>query len=54
MALSSLSLECVHLFENIPSHLQESYDEYPQISVSDIRDELGRFKVWDGNVGASN
>ncbi len=52
MALSSLSLECVHLFDNISSHLQESHDKYPQISVSGIRDELGRFKVWGGNIGA--
>ncbi len=52
MALSSLSLECVHLFENISSHLQVSPNEYPQISVSGIRDELGRFKEWGGYIGA--
>jgi len=44
---------CLNVFSKLCSGLQDSdrANSY-QIRLSDVKDELGRFRIWSGNIGA--
>jgi len=52
-AIDVLGNECLGLFHQI-YYVLESRDEENDgtLSVDDIQDELGRFKIWADNIGA--
>ena len=44
---------CLALFRKIYKLVSESTCPYKNdISLTDVQDELGRFKIWGGNIGA--
>lgn len=51
--IDALGNECLGLFHQI-YYLLESRDEETDgtLSIDDIEDELGRFKIWADNIGA--
>jgi hypothetical protein len=42
----------VKVFGNLISHLADSSCKTPEMPARVIQDELGRFRVWAGNMGA--
>ena len=45
--------DCVAIFKQVYNLLNEPACPYKNdISPTDIQDELGRFKIWGGNIGA--
>lgn len=51
--IAALFVVCTRSFANMFDCLVDSDGEFSsQISISAIQDELGRFRVWAGNVGA--
>ena len=51
MAIASRSAQCLRYFENLAKEAQRSEAE-PSLAASAVRDELGRFRIWTGNIGA--
>lgn len=51
MAIASRSVQCLRHFERLAEEAQNSEGE-PPLSASAVGDELGRFKIWAGNIGA--
>ncbi len=51
--ISFVSFCCLQSFNDVLLSLRASGDEFSgQLSAQDILDELGRFKIWAGNIGA--
>ncbi len=51
MAIASHSVQCFRYFEQLAQEAQHLEDE-PPLPASTVEDELGRFKIWAGNIGA--
>ena len=51
MAIASCSAQCLRSFEHLAEEAQRLESESP-LSASAVGDELGRYKVWAGNIGA--
>lgn len=52
-SIASLYSTCIRSFNLLCDFLEDSDNEFSgQISILGIQDELGRFRVWAGNVGA--
>lgn len=53
LSIASFYSVCIQSFDRLCDLLQSPDCEFSsQISVLDLQDELGRFRVWAGNVGA--
>lgn len=50
-AIATRCIECTHAFKQIRDILQQAPAERCIVSDSLVQDELGRFRVWLGNVG---
>lgn len=52
-AIASKSRHAVTLFNNLTSTLtSNTYISHSTVDDDDIKDELGRFRIWAGNIGA--
>lgn len=43
---------CLQSFEDLVTQIQVTNAEFKQIEPPEVIDELGRFRVWAGNIGA--
>jgi hypothetical protein len=51
--IDSAGKYCLTLFKKVYKLVSEPTCPYKNdISSADLRDELGRFKIWGGNIGA--
>ena len=51
--IRGLSADCLRLFKTLSRELQQAGELYrEQITIPALLDELGRFKIWAGNIGA--
>jgi hypothetical protein len=51
--IDSIGRHCLTIFRQIYRLLSESTCVYREdITPDDVEDELGRFKIWGGNIGA--
>ena len=51
MAIAFRSIECLRHFEYLVQEAQHLEGKSP-LPASTVGDELGRFKIWAGNIGA--
>jgi hypothetical protein len=51
-SVSDLARRCASFFQDLCSSLEKPTILDPEISLQTVHDELGRFRVWAGNIGA--
>lgn len=52
-SIAALYIDCTRSFHQLFGHLESSDGEFSSmISVPALQEEIGRFRVWAGNVGA--
>lgn len=52
-SMRSCSIRCLRSFDRMSSSLQKSHGAFDdQVTVTAVLDELARFRVWAGNIGA--
>ena len=52
MSIATKVHECLHAFKALRQHLKSLAAPNTIIACEDFEDELGRFRVWAGNIGA--
>lgn len=51
--IDAVGNQCITILKQVHGLLdQPSYSYTNDISSSDVRDQLGRFKIWGSNIGA--
>jgi len=52
MSIASSVKECFQIFKALCGKVETSEDETIRSSLDDFKEELGRFRVWSGNIAA--
>ena len=52
MSIASHVKECFQIFKALCGKVETSEDESIRSSLDDFKEELGRFRVWSGNIAA--